>query len=72
MNPVVLAAAERNATPHCGEAPVGASLLDLLSRLLDDHQRMEPHHEHLCELCKSTAAAIEVAARSYSETERYA
>ncbi|HEY1042378.1 MAG TPA: hypothetical protein VGE60_00805 [Telluria sp.] len=31
---------------------------DLLSRLLDDHERMYPHHADLCDLCKDTRTAI--------------
>lgn len=35
-----------------------AAPASLLRRLLDDHQRMEPHHADLCQLCKDAQAAI--------------
>lgn len=30
----------------------------LIRDLLSDHQRMYPHHEDLCELCKRAKAAL--------------
>jgi hypothetical protein len=43
---------------------VRAALNDasLLRRLLDDHQKMEPHHHDMCALCKDTETAIAGAA----------
>jgi len=55
-------AAERNSRGYCGTAPAGKTLLDLLSRLLDDHQRVEAHHAHQCALCAATQRAIVQAA----------
>jgi hypothetical protein len=39
-----------------------AALHSLLTRLLDDHQRMHPHHAHLCPLCQDTERAIQLLA----------
>ena len=66
---LVAPAIERNSTPYCGEAPKGDSVVDLLARLLDDHQRVEPHHTHCCELCMAATsgiAALLVAQGAYS------
>ena len=29
-------------------------MIDLIKRLFDDHQRMYPHHAHLCDECKDS------------------
>jgi len=40
------------------DAHAAVALHSLLRRLQDDHQRMEPHHEDLCPLCRDTERAI--------------
>jgi hypothetical protein len=39
-----------------------AALCRLLVRLLDDHQRAQPHHAHLCPLCQDTTLALDLLA----------
>jgi len=46
---------------HEADARLIAASSELLSSceaLLDDHRRMEPHHEHLCAACIAAQAAI--------------
>ncbi len=38
-----------------------AALLAALRALLEDHQRVMPHHAHLCPLCQQAEVAIEIA-----------
>ena len=38
-----------------------STLLAIAKMLLADHQRVEPHHPHLCETCKVSEAAIRTA-----------
>lgn len=33
-------------------------LRGLVARLLDNHQRIDPHHEDLCPLCKDAKRAL--------------
>lgn len=46
-----------------------AALHGLLLRLLDDHQRIEPHHAHLCNLCQDTVRAIQVLAEQLPDED---
>jgi hypothetical protein len=43
-------------------APMGPSKADTIQRLvellLNDHQRIEPHHADLCPLCAAAGAAL--------------
>jgi hypothetical protein len=45
-----------NAAPIPGPT---CSLHSLLTRLLDDHQRMYPHHADLCPLCQDTKRMLD-------------
>ncbi len=40
-----------------------ADLLFALKAMRADHARTEPHHEHLCQLCRQSDAAIAQAER---------
>ena len=42
----------------------------LLQRLLDDHQRMNPHHARLCPLCQDTGIAMELLAEQLPDHEQ--
>lgn len=46
------------------------ALHQLLTRLLDDHQRMAPHHADLCPLCHDAARALAVLADELPAGER--
>lgn len=44
------------------EQTTPAALHRLFARLLDDHQRMHPHHAHLCLLCQETERTLDLLA----------
>jgi hypothetical protein len=45
---------------HDNTTPV--ALHQLLTRLQDDHQRIHPHHAHLCPLCQDTERTLDLLA----------
>lgn len=45
---------------HDDTSPV--KLHGLLRRLLEDHQRIMPHHAHLCPLCQDGERALDLLA----------
>lgn len=47
-----------NAASGTHEQTTPGALHRLLARLFDDHQRMYPHHAHLCPLCQDTELAL--------------
>lgn len=51
------------------EQTTSVALHRLLTRLLDDHQRMSPHHAHLCPLCQDTERTLDLLAEELPDGE---
>lgn len=52
--------AARDAGRHDQTTPV--ELHRLISRLLDDHQRADPHHHDMCPLCQDASNTLDLLA----------
>lgn len=50
---------------HDQTTPV--ALHKLIARLLDDHQRVHPHHADLCPLCQDTMTTLDLLADEVPE-----